>query len=198
MNEIVLRGFLRDIEFSHNQGDIEYEKANLICPRIKGCEEDVISIKYKKFVNKYKEGDFVELKGNLRSYSTKIDGHNSVQIYVFTYFDLPEEVKSDNVIIDGRICWKDSLRYYKNGKAYLHFTLANNIFTNNGKKINNYIPCTAFGETALKLDEYDINTFLNIVGEFHSHTYKKYLEDNEIEYRIAHDVTVNDFEVIDG
>ena len=42
MNDIALRGFLRDISFSHYQGAIEYEKANLICPRTGGKEEDVM------------------------------------------------------------------------------------------------------------------------------------------------------------
>ena len=54
MNEILIRGYLRDIAFSHYQGSIEYEKANLVCPRTGGKEEDVISLRYKKFTNKYK------------------------------------------------------------------------------------------------------------------------------------------------
>ena len=57
MNKISLRGYLRDIQYSHNVGDIEYEKANLICPNSFGKDEDIISLKYKKYSNKYKEGD---------------------------------------------------------------------------------------------------------------------------------------------
>ena len=54
-NEITLRGFLRDIEFSHYQGNVEYEKANLICPRV-GGKEDGKAVKLRDF---YGRGFFV-------------------------------------------------------------------------------------------------------------------------------------------
>ena len=163
MNEIILRGFFRDIEFSHYQGQVEYEKANLICPRTGGKEEDIISLRYKKYSNKYKEGDFIELKGNLRSYSIKETDKNNVQIYVFTYFDIPEEVSNNILSLDGRICKIDSLRYSKTGIPYVHFILANNIFTNDGKKINSYIPCICYSDNADKIISLGIS---EIVREF--------------------------------
>ncbi|MBQ6632038.1 MAG: single-stranded DNA-binding protein [Romboutsia sp.] len=190
MNEIILRGFFRDIEFSHYQGQVEYEKANLICPRTGGKEEDIISLRYKKYSNKYKEGDFIELKGNLRSYSIKETDKNNVQIYVFTYFDIPEEVSNNILSLDGRICKIDSLRYSKTGIPYVHFILANNIFTNDGKKINSYIPCICYSDNADKIISLGISAKIEITGEFHSHTYKKELDNGEVEFRVAHEVTV--------
>lgn len=190
MNEIILRGFLRDISFSHMQGNVEYEKANLICPRIGGKEDDIISLRYKKFTNKYKEGDFIEITGNLRSYSTKSKNKNSVQIYVFTYFDRPEEVSCNDLTIDGRICKIEDVRTSKKGVPYLHFILANNIFTNDGKKINSYIPCVCYREDTELIQKLGINGQITIEGEFHSHTYKKKLDNNEIEFRVAHEVTI--------
>lgn len=194
MNNIVLRGYLRDIEYSHNIGEIEYEKANLICPNSGGKDDDIISLRYKKYSNKYKDGDFIEINGNLRSYSTKIDNKNNVQIYVFTYFDTPEVITSNNVSLDGRICKINGLKKTKSEKEYLHFILANNIFVpNSNKKINNYIPCTCYGEIASELSECGVNDKLEINGEFHSHCYKKYLENNTFEYRIAHEVVIKNY-----
>lgn len=197
MNKINLRGYLRDIEYSHNIGDIEYEKANLICPNTSGRDDDIISLKYKKYSNKYKEGDFIELEGNLRSYSTSINGKNTVQIYVFTYFDSPEIISANNTEIDGRICKIDGLKVTKYNKQYLHFTLANNIFTNNNKKINNYIPCTCYNELAEELSKYGVNTKIKLFGEFHSHCYKKFSSDNTFEYRVAHELIVKKYELIE-
>lgn len=190
MNEIVLRGYCRDIEFSHYQGNIEYEKANLICPRLGGKEEDIISLRYKKYTNKYKEGDFIELKGNIRSYSHKTDDRNNVQIYVFTYFDKPEEISTNILSLDGRICKIDEIRYSKYGVPYVHFIIANNIFTTDGKKINSYIPCICYSENALKIISLGISSKIQISGELHSHTYKKICKNEEIEFRVAHEVTV--------
>ena len=195
MNEIVLRGYLRDIDFSHYQGNIEYEKANLICPRLGGKEEDVISLRYKKYTNKYKEGDFIELIGNIRSYSSHTNNKNNVQIYVFTYFDKPEEILNDNLILDGRICKIEELRYSKTGVPYIHFILANNIFTPDGKKINSYIPCICYAENANKILSLGVSAEIEIIGELHSHTYKKILSSNEVEFRVAHEVTVKEIKL---
>ena len=196
MNEISIRGYLRDIAFSHYQGSIEYEKANLVCPRTGGKEEDVISLRYKKFTNKYKEGDFIELKGNIRSYSSKENNRNNVQIYVFTYFDEPEEISNNLLTLDGRICKIEPLRYSKVGVPYVHFILANNIFTNDGKKINSYIPCICYADNADKILSLGVSAKIEIIGELHSHTYKKQLSNDEIEFRVAHEVTVKEiFEV---
>jgi len=196
MNEIILTGYLRDIEFSHYQGEVEYEKANLICPRLGGKEDDVISLRYKKLSNKYKEGDFIEITGNIRSYSSKKADKNSVQIYVFTYFDRPEEVSTNLLNLDGRICKVDEVRYTKKGVPYVHFILANNIFTTDGKKINSYIPCVCYGDAVTKIIELGISAQIKISGEFHSHTYKKRLKNDELEFRVAHDVTVKSIEEI--
>lgn len=195
MNEVILRGIIRDIDFSHDIGNVEYGKANLVCKGENGREDDIISLRFKRFSNRYNNGDYIELKGNLRSYSQKdVDG-NKVLIYVFTYFDIPPIQDSNYVNIDGNICKMGKLSTSKYGKKYIHFTLANNIFTPNNKKLNNYIPCTAYGEIAENIvANYDVKDRLHIKGVLHSHTYKKYLEDDTIEYRIAHEVVIQEYE----
>ena len=62
MNEIFLKGQLKNITHSHNIGDIEFSQASLVCKRIDGTE-DVVNLKFKTFSNKYKEDDIIELKG---------------------------------------------------------------------------------------------------------------------------------------
>lgn len=197
MNEITLRGYLRDIEFSHFQGNVEYEKANLICPRVGGKEDDIISLRYKKFTNRNKEGDFVEITGNIRSYTHKENDKNFVEIYVFTYFDTPSEYSGNYLHLDGRLCKIDNIRHTKSGIPYIHFILANNIFTSDGKKINSYIPCICYGEDDVNLIiDLGISAQIEIEGEFHSHTYKKKFDNGEIEFRVAHDVTVKKVDII--
>lgn len=190
MNEVILRGYLRDIKYSHTVKDVDYEKANLICPGKDGREDDIISLRYKKFVNKHQEGDFVDIVGNLRSYSYKEANNKShVELYVFTYFDLPEILDANKVLLDGNICKRGNLEFSKQGKQYIHFIIANNIFTNN-RKLNSYISCTAYGQTAIELsNSYNVKDYISIEGELHSHTFKK---DNE--YKVAHEVVVKNFQ----
>ena len=60
MNEVILKGIIRDITSSHVINNVEYDQANLITTRHDG-KEDILSLKFKKFSNIYKDGDEIEL-----------------------------------------------------------------------------------------------------------------------------------------
>lgn len=192
MNKITLKGILRNIGYSHTINDTEYDKADLIVKRDDGSE-DVISLRFKKFSNPYQEDQEVELVGNVRSYSRKLDnGKNKVDIYVFTYFDVPEEDDTEAPVnsfeIKGRICKIDSLHTTQNGKHNIHFILANNIHSSDGKqKINNYIPIVCWGKVAKEVQNYQVSDIVTVKGQLHSRTYKKLQDDGDIEIMMAHE-----------
>ena len=142
MNNIVLHGVLKDIEYSHNINDIEFYKANLIVDRGNG-KEDLINLKFKKFSLYYNENQDIYLEGNIRTYSQKLKDKNKVDIYVFTYFDIPKDTENNRCKIDGKICKQGILRKTKSGKDVIDFILANNIENNNNPSLNVYIPCVA-------------------------------------------------------
>ena len=86
-----------------------------------------------------------------------------------------------------------------NGKHYIHFLLANNIITDaKAQKINNYLPCVAWGQTAKQIASYKVNDAVKIKGSLHSRQYKKQLSEEEFEYRVAHELLVTDCELLDG
>lgn len=203
MNNINLKGIITNIESSHTIQGIEFNRANLIVKRNDG-KEDVLNIRFKKFSNPYEDHQEVTLRGNLRSYSTKLgNGHNKVELYVFTYFDQPELDENDqeyvnHLELDGRICKIEELRTTKTGKHNIHLIVANNLIVSDGqKKLNSYIPCIAWGNEAVELSKLAVNTKLNIIGELHSREYKKSLEDGTFEIRVAHECVIRSFEVIE-
>ena len=55
MNNIILKGLLRNIEYSHTIEGVEYNKAQLVSKR-DGGREDVINLRFKKFSNPYEDG----------------------------------------------------------------------------------------------------------------------------------------------
>lgn len=200
MNEVILKGIIRDIAPSHVLNNIEYEKANLIVGREDG-EDDILPLKFKKFSNRYKDGDKIELIGNLRSYSQKLsNGKNNVNLYVFTYFDTPktnDEFQDivNRVKLDGRVCKIDELRITDSGKSNLHLIIANNIISNNsGQKLNNYIPSVMWGKIAIDNSDLKINDKVSVLGKLHSRLYKKKLDNNEIELRMAHELLIEEIE----
>ena len=196
MNQIILKGLLTNQQPSHEINNIEFCKAHLIVPRTDG-KEDIINIRYKKFSNPYNEGSEISIKGNVRSYSTKLgDGKNKVDLYVFTYFDIPELDDNDQEItnkadIDGRICKIEPLRITKNGKRNIHFILANNLIVSEGsKKLNSYVPCIAWGNLADEIAKLTVNDQISVSGELHSREYQKTLADGSTEIRVAHECVV--------
>ena len=203
MNKISLKGMIRNIEYSHNVEDIEYQKAELIVPRTDG-EDDVLNLKFKRYSNQYTEGQIISLLGNIRSYSQKLaDGKNKVELYVFTYFDIPETDENDLELInhfeiDGKVCKIDKLRKNKDGKESFHFILANNIFVEDrNTRIDTYLPCVCFGELARKLSkELKVSDSIMLKGQLHSRTYKKYYENGEMEIKTAHEAVISDYESI--
>jgi primosomal replication protein N len=198
MNDIRLSGIIKNIQHSHNIGDISFDKAQLIVDRGNGYE-DVINLRFKSFSNKYKDNDKISITGNVRSYSYKVsEDKNRVIIYVFTYFDeLSDEDNVNNeAIIDGRICKINELRTTKSGKHNIHFILANNLHSqDNEKRLNSYIPCIAWGKIAKEIEKYSVNTKLKVKGQLHSREHMKKLENGDVEIRIAHELLVTEFEV---
>lgn len=201
MNEIILKGQLKNITYSHTIDNIDYSRATLLCKRSNSNKEDSINIKFKSFSNPHNDGDIIRLKGNLRSFSEKINNDkNKVTLYVFTYFDDPGELNtSDNIVnMTGRICKLNNLRTSKNGKHNIHFIIANNLLYNNDtKRLNSYIPCIAWGTLAKEIEKLSVNTKISVQGELHSREHKKIHENGEVEFRVAHELHIKSFEVID-
>ena len=159
MNKIILRGILKNIEHSHSMNGIEYSKAIIITKRTDG-KEDIVNLKFKEFSNKFKENEFIELTGNVRTFNYIDENKNRVELYVFTYFDYPEETdnkETNYVELDGTICKSNGLRKTKNNNFVLDFILANNI-VNGDKALNAYIPVVAWGKLAREINDLPIGT----------------------------------------
>jgi hypothetical protein len=207
MNDVYLKGLIKNIQPSHSIEDVEYNKADFIVKRQDG-KEDILNLRFKKYSLPYKEDQEIELVGNIRSYSKKVGDKNKIDIYVFTYFDKPEiienvdngqtDVKNNVVTIDGRICKIDGLRKTQAGKRNIHFILANNLcLKDTDKKLNSYIPCVAWGKLAKEISELSVNDKVKLIGELHSREYKKKLSEDDFEIRVAHEFVVNSIEKLD-
>ena len=197
MNKIQLKGVIDNITYSHTIGTIDYDKAELIVPKYNG--EDILQLRFKHYSNIYNNGDSVSLVGNIRSYSEKLENKNKVHLYVFTYFDKPEdEIEEVDVWnsfnVDGRICKIDELRTSVNGKQNIHFILANNIISKNThQKLNTYIPMVAFGDTAREIAKLQVSDRILVTGKLNSREYIKKLDNGIEETKMAYEGIVSSF-----
>ena len=180
---------------------MEFGRAHLVVKRDKETS-DILNVRFKKYTNPYEENSIVSFSGNVRSYSERLAcGKNKVELYVFTYFDQPDLDENDQeytnfLELDGRICKIDAIRKTKNGRKSIHLIIANNLIVSDGsKKLNSYVPCIAWGEVAEKLSTLPVGEKISVVGKLHSREYKKTLEDGSFEFRVAHEVEIEDFQL---
>lgn len=187
MNKIQLKGILKNIQPSHNIGEIEYYKANLLVTKENG-KEDLLNIKFKRFSNKYNENDLVTLIGNIRTYNQKINGKNKVEVYVFTYFDQPEDESIINEVeLKGTLCKSNGLRKTRVGKDVIDFIVLSNV-----NNLYSYIPCVAWGKEAKQISKMNLGEEISIKGQLVSREYKKMLDDKNFQIKVAHEVNISE------
>ena len=197
MNNIILRGVVRNPQYSHTIGNSEFYSAQLLVKNNNGTDS-VLNLKFKHSSARVENGDYVELTGNVRSFSRKEKDKNKVDSYVFSYFDAPDRELDDSVvnhfIIDGNICKKSpELRTTSTGKEVMQFIIANNIITGT-KKLNSYLPCICWGKDALLVSQLQVGSRVVLEGELRSRTYTK-KEDDELTIHVAHELYVSDLKV---
>lgn len=97
----------------------------------------------------------------------------------------------------GKICKKDTIRQTKSGKHYIHYIIANNIITEDGLKLNSYLPCVAWGIQAKEIENgYNVGDDIAIHGQLQSREYKKRLSETDLELRMAHEIATCEIEKI--
>jgi len=192
MNNIILKGIIKNIV---QEGSNNY-KSSLIVQRPDG-KEDIVDLRFKNRAQIPTENSIVELVGSLRTHSQKLENKNKVELYVSTMFEKPtskiEEDFVNYVELEGYICKKSVPRKTTSGKNIIDFILANNIETRK-KLINSYIPSVTWGRNVTIIDKLPIGSKIKVTGRYQSRTYKKYINENDFEYRTACEFAINTIE----
>ncbi|MDD3415514.1 MAG: single-stranded DNA-binding protein [Lachnospiraceae bacterium] len=147
--------------------------------------------------NNLRAGDFLYIKGTIRSFNEKSESHTKLQIYLFADFMYPIEenqvgsCETNSFSFCGTICKQPSFRRTPNG-----FQIADVILAVNGSKRSFYIPSILFGRNAKYLSEQKIGTKLNVVGRFQSREYEKQNGNSKV-VKTAFELALTAFEIVD-
>ena len=66
----------------------------------------------------------------------------------------------------------------------------------NNTKLNNYIPIQCWNEVATCNSDLKVNDKILITGELHSREYKKQIDEDNYEIRVAHEIVATKIEVV--
>lgn len=188
---------LSDLKFSHKTyGEIFYTFVLGIERRSGYIDEINVMVSERLiFENPPRINDYVEIKGQIRTYNETFEGRNKLNIVVFAKeISLSENFgyNENYVYLEGYLCKSPLRRTSPLGRDICDLMLAVNRMYNK----SDYIPCIAWGRNAGYAESLGIGTKLAVEGRIQSREYKKKLEDGTSEMRKAFEVSIVKIEEI--
>ena len=152
-------------------------------------------------VTKDYKGMKLEVSGQFRSYNRHEGVKNKLILSIFVRElqfvdddDMPEEqAKSNQIFLDGYVCKPPIYRKTPLGREIADVLIA----VNRPYGKSDYIPCIAWGRNARYSASIEVGGHLQIWGRVQSREYTKKLSDEEVEKRVAYEVSVSKIEVVD-
>ncbi|TCT14640.1 single-stranded DNA-binding protein [Natranaerovirga pectinivora] len=143
------------------------------------------------------EGEFVDVKGQFRSYNRQEGGRNRLLLTVFVreISMLEEEKISRNpnyIYLDGYICKDPVYRTTPFGREITDILLA----VNRPYNKSDYIPCISWGRNARYADDFKIGQHIRVWGRIQSREYQKKFNEDNIITRVAYEVSISKIELV--
>lgn len=182
---------LSEPEFSHKTyGEIFYTFVLGVERRSTYVDEINIMVSERLiFDMTLKEGEFIEVKGQIRTYNEYVDGRNKLVIVVFAReinTNLEFDYNENYIYLEGFLCKPPVKRTSPLGRDICDMMIAVNRMYNK----SDYIPCIAWGRNAGYAENIAVGTKLFIEGRLQSREYRKKLDSGEVEMRKAYEVSV--------
>ena len=151
-------------------------------------------------VTKDYRGMKIEVSGQFRSYNRHEDTHNKLILSIFVRElqfieddEMPEEQsKANQIFLDGFVCKPPTYRKTPLGREIADILIA----VNRPYGKSDYIPCIAWGRNARYAAGIEVGGHLQIQGRVQSREYTKKLSDEEVEKRVAYEVSVCKIDVV--
>ncbi len=146
-------------------------------------------------VNQDYIGANIAINGQFRSYNRHEEKKNKLVLSVFAReIDFVEEVdentKSNQIFLDGFICKEPVYRKTPLGREIADLLLA----VNRPYGKSDYIPCICWGRNARFASTFQVGERCMIWGRIQSREYMKKLSEEQVEKRVAYEVSVSKLE----
>lgn len=200
-NQVTVMGeIVSDFCFSH---EIFGEGFYLVDMGVKRLSEsyDVIPLMVSERlidVNGDYKGMYVCVNGQFRSYNRHEERKNRLVLSVFAreieFIDeLEESAKTNQIYLDGYICKEPIYRKTPLGREIADVLLA----VNRPYGKSDYIPCICWGRNARYASGFKVGERCAVWGRIQSREYMKKLSENEVEKRVAFEVSVSKLELLE-
>lgn len=146
-------------------------------------------------------GQKIYVTGQFRSYNKHEESKNRLVLSVFVREivfvedaeELEEDIKSNQIFLDGYICKEPIYRKTPLGREIADLLVAVN--RSYGK--SDYIPCICWGRNARFASGFEVGGHVQVWGRIQSREYVKKLSEEEVEKRIAYEVSVSKIDFLE-
>jgi single-stranded DNA-binding protein len=199
-NNVELVGeIVSDFRFSH---EVYGERFYLVDVAVKRTSETIdylplLISEYLIDVNTNHIGEIIHVTGQFRSYNRHEELKNRLVLSVFVreiefIEEEKEEMKSNQIILDGYICKDPIYRKTPLGREITDLLVA----VNRSYSKSDYIPCICWSRNARHASGLPLGTHLKITGRIQSRDYIKHHSNGEEEERRAYEISASRIEVI--
>ena len=152
-------------------------------------------------VTKDYRGKYMEVQGQFRSYNRHDERRNKLVLSVFAreanFIELdeenmPESNKTNSIYLDGYICKEPIYRKTPLGREIADLLLA----VNRPYGKSDYIPCICWGRNARYAGNFKVGERVLVWGRIQSREYMKRIDEENVEKRIAYEVSVSKLEMV--
>ncbi len=138
----------------------------------------------------------VEVNGQFRSYNRHEERKNRLVLSVFareiSFVDeIEESAKTNQIFLDGYICKPPIYRKTPLGREIADLLLA----VNRPYGKSDYIPCICWGRNARYANSFAVGERCSVWGRIQSREYMKKIDEDQVEKRVAYEVSVSKLEV---
>lgn len=143
------------------------------------------------------EGEFIEIKGQVRTYNREDEGRSRLEVTVFVknmvYRHECDFRYENNVCIEGFICKKPVRRTSPLGREICDMMIA----VNRPYNKSDYIPSIAWGRNAAYCGELKVGDKVMLEGRIQSREYRKYTDEGILEVRTAYELSAMLAEIVE-
>lgn len=202
-NQVSISGtVVSEFKFSHEVYGEGFYTVELSVPRLSDTYDVIPLMVSDRLIDVTKDytGCFLEATGQFRSYNRHEETKNRLVLSVFVreltiseYQEMDEDVRKPNqIFLDGYICKPPIYRKTPLGREIADVLLA----VNRPYGKSDYVPCICWGRNARFAETFEIGGHVQIWGRIQSREYQKKISEEEVEKRIAYEVSVSKLEYV--
>lgn len=149
-------------------------------------------------VNQDYVGEYIQVHGQFRSYNRHEEKRNRLVLSVFArdisfVEEEDDSIPVNQISLDGYICKPPVYRKTPLGREIADLLLA----VNRPYGKSDYIPCICWGRNARFASNFEVGSRCAIWGRIQSREYMKKLSEEQLERRIAYEVSVSKLEMVE-